>query len=71
LIFSGGITVSFSRIHAEREKIILPILAGKEFVSFREIEESLDGSPATIRRDLERLDSEEKIHACGVGEGQS
>ncbi|MAK60244.1 MAG: DeoR family transcriptional regulator [Ponticaulis sp.] len=49
-------------MHAtEREKLILTILSGKDFVSFRELEEALDGSPATIRRDLERLDGEGKI----------
>lgn len=49
-------------MHAtEREKLILSMLSGKDFVSFREFEVSLDGSPATIRRDLERLDSEGKI----------
>lgn len=40
---------------AEREDLILTILGAKGFVSFRELETKLDGSPATIRRDLERL----------------
>jgi DeoR family transcriptional regulator, ulaG and ulaABCDEF operon transcriptional repressor len=45
----------------EREDIILSHIAAKGFVSFRELERLLDGSPATIRRDLERLASEGKL----------
>jgi DeoR family transcriptional regulator, ulaG and ulaABCDEF operon transcriptional repressor len=57
----------------EREDIILGLLAAKGFVSFRELEGKLDGSPATIRRDLERLAGEGKLvrirgGAKGVGE---
>ena len=49
-------------MHAtQRETIILDLLAEHGFVSFRDIEAKLDGSPATIRRDLERLDEEGKI----------
>lgn len=49
-------------MHAtERESIILNLLAKRDFVSFRDLESKIDGSPATIRRDLERLDSEGKI----------
>jgi DeoR family transcriptional regulator, ulaG and ulaABCDEF operon transcriptional repressor len=40
---------------AEREDLIVSILESKGFVSFRELETLIDGSPATIRRDLERL----------------
>jgi DeoR family transcriptional regulator, ulaG and ulaABCDEF operon transcriptional repressor len=43
-------------MHAnERESLILSLLTAKGFVSFRELESKLAGSPATIRRDLERL----------------
>ncbi len=49
-------------MHAtEREDIILNLLAKKGFVSFRDLETMLDGSPATIRRDLERLAGEGRI----------
>jgi DeoR family ulaG and ulaABCDEF operon transcriptional repressor len=40
---------------AEREDVILGLIADKGFVSFQELEKRLAGSPATIRRDLERL----------------
>jgi DeoR family transcriptional regulator, ulaG and ulaABCDEF operon transcriptional repressor len=40
---------------AEREKFILQVLGARGFVSFRELDAQLDDSPATIRRDLERL----------------
>lgn len=44
-------------MHAnERENIILSLLAAKGFVSFRELETTLEASPATIRRDLDRLE---------------
>lgn len=49
-------------MHAnEREKLILSLLSANDFVSFRELEKRLDASPATIRRDLERLASEGKL----------
>jgi DeoR family transcriptional regulator, ulaG and ulaABCDEF operon transcriptional repressor len=49
-------------MHAsERESLILALIAAKGFVSFRELETKLDGSPATIRRDLERLAGEGKL----------
>lgn len=49
-------------MHAtERESFILNLLVDKGFVSFRELEQKLEGSPATIRRDLERLDNEGKL----------
>jgi DeoR/GlpR family transcriptional regulator of sugar metabolism len=41
---------------AEREKAILELLEAKGFITFRELEQRLVASPATIRRDLERLD---------------
>lgn len=42
---------------AEREQAILELLAGSGFISFRDLEKRLSASPATIRRDLERLAS--------------
>ncbi len=46
---------------AERESLILQKLAARGFVSFRDLDAQLDDSPATIRRDLERLASEGKL----------
>jgi DeoR family transcriptional regulator, ulaG and ulaABCDEF operon transcriptional repressor len=49
-------------MHAnQRENIILGLIADKGFVSFRELERVLEASPATIRRDLERLASADKL----------
>ena len=46
-------------MHAtEREKVILEALAATGFVSYRDLEAQLDASPATIRRDLSRLEGE-------------
>ena len=43
-------------MHAnERETLILALLDELRFVSFRDLETRVDGSPATLRRDLERL----------------
>lgn len=50
------------RMHAsEREATIFQLLGDTGFVSFRELERRLDASPATIRRDLERLASEGRV----------
>jgi DeoR family ulaG and ulaABCDEF operon transcriptional repressor len=40
---------------AERERLILEFLDQKGFVSFRDLERGVAASPATLRRDLERL----------------
>ena len=49
-------------MHAsEREDLILSLLATKGFVAFPELEARVDGSPATIRRDLERLAGEGRL----------
>ena len=45
----------------EREKLILDALRGRGFVSYRDLEAALDASPATIRRDLARLEGEAKL----------
>lgn len=46
---------------AEREGLILDLIAESGFVSFRTIESRMEASPATIRRDLERLASTGRI----------
>ncbi|MEO5587251.1 MAG: DeoR/GlpR family DNA-binding transcription regulator [Novosphingobium sp.] len=44
-------------MHAtEREKLILEAVERTGFVTYRELEAQLDASPATIRRDLNRLE---------------
>jgi DeoR family transcriptional regulator, ulaG and ulaABCDEF operon transcriptional repressor len=40
---------------AERDKLILEYLGQRGFISFRDLEKRVDASPATLRRDLERL----------------
>ncbi len=43
-------------MHAEdRERTILTMIERRGFVSFRELDRRLNASPATLRRDLERL----------------
>jgi DeoR family ulaG and ulaABCDEF operon transcriptional repressor len=42
---------------AEREKLILEYLHQRGFVSFKDLEHRVAASPATLRRDLERLTS--------------
>ncbi len=45
-------------MHAtERDRVILGLLDEKGFVSFRELSRRVTASPATLRRDLERLQS--------------
>jgi DeoR family transcriptional regulator, ulaG and ulaABCDEF operon transcriptional repressor len=49
-------------MHAnERENLILSLLSERGFVSFRDLEKRVSGSPATIRRDLERLAGEGRL----------
>lgn len=46
-----------NHMHAEeRERLILDLVANTGFVSYRDLEGSLGASPATIRRDLTRLE---------------
>ncbi len=55
-------------MHAnEREDLILNLLDQRGFVSFRDLETMIDGSPATIRRDLERLDAEGRLERVRGG----
>ena len=46
---------------AEREKVILEAVEPTGFVSYRDLEALLDASPATIRRDLTRLEEQGRI----------
>lgn len=49
-------------MHAtERERLILAALTPTGFVTYRDLESRLDASPATIRRDLARLESAGQI----------
>lgn len=49
-------------MHAnERERLIFAAIEPTGFVSYRDLEQRLDASPATIRRDLARLESERRI----------
>jgi DeoR family ulaG and ulaABCDEF operon transcriptional repressor len=52
---------------AEREELILLALKPTGFVSYRDLELQLDASPATIRRDLARLEAEEKLRRVHGG----
>lgn len=46
---------------AERERLILDALKPSGFISYRDLEARLDASPATIRRDLTRLEETAQI----------
>lgn len=46
---------------AEREKVIVEAVRPTGFVSYRELEALLEASPATIRRDLSRLEEQGQI----------
>ncbi|MDE1938478.1 MAG: DeoR/GlpR transcriptional regulator [Alphaproteobacteria bacterium] len=49
-------------MHAtERDRVILNLLDERGFVSFRELSRRLAASPATLRRDLERLQLDGKL----------
>ena len=43
---------------AQRERLIFQAMAPTGFISYRDLEALLDASPATIRRDLSRLESQ-------------
>jgi DeoR family transcriptional regulator, ulaG and ulaABCDEF operon transcriptional repressor len=58
---------------AEREKAILDLLEQRGFISFRELARRVDASPATLRRDLDRMDGDGRLNRVrggvkGVGE---
>jgi len=49
-------------MHAtERDQVILNLLDERGFVSFQELTRRLDASPATLRRDLDRLQVDGKL----------
>jgi DeoR family ulaG and ulaABCDEF operon transcriptional repressor len=49
-------------MHAtEREKAILDLLKKRGFIAFRDLEQRVGASPATLRRDLERMAAEGRI----------
>lgn len=55
-------------MHAsERERMIVELLRTSGFVSFQELDAKLDASPATIRRDLERLAGEGRLQRVRGG----
>jgi DeoR family transcriptional regulator, ulaG and ulaABCDEF operon transcriptional repressor len=46
---------------SERTRDILRLVSDRGFVAFRDLEREIDASPATIRRDLERLSAEGRL----------
>lgn len=55
-------------MHAtERERTILELLQVHGFISFRELARQIDASAATLRRDLERMDSEGLVNRVRGG----
>ena len=46
---------------AEREQAILALLEQRGFIAFRDLEKQMDASPATLRRDLERMAGEGRL----------
>lgn len=52
---------------AEREDLILQAIESAGFVSYRDLEARLDASPATIRRDLARLEDAGRIQRVHGG----
>lgn len=55
-------------MHAtEREQAILNLLEQKGFIAFRDLEKRLDASPATLRRDLERMAGAGRINRVRGG----
>jgi len=42
---------------AEREKLILDLMQASGFIAWQDLERLLDASPATLRRDLDRLEA--------------
>jgi DeoR family ulaG and ulaABCDEF operon transcriptional repressor len=46
---------------AEREQLILQLLQQRGFVAFQELDNHLDASPATLRRDLDKLETAGRI----------
>lgn len=55
-------------LHAtERARAILELLAERGFLAFRDLEQRFEASPATLRRDLERLATEGRLRRVHGG----
>lgn len=55
-------------MHAtEREGLILRLLRTRGFVSFQDLESQVEASPATLRRDLERMSQEGRLQRVRGG----
>ena len=52
---------------AERESLILQLVGQRGFIGFKELDRRLDASPATIRRDLEKLAEQGRIERVRGG----
>ena len=52
---------------AERETLIIEAVSRTGFISYRDLEAQLDASPATIRRDLTRLEEDGRIERVHGG----
>ncbi|MBU6299215.1 MAG: DeoR family transcriptional regulator, partial [Alphaproteobacteria bacterium] len=62
--WGDGVSPVLMRVnmHAtERDRVILSLLEEQGFVSFRELSHRVTASPATLRRDLERLQTDGKL----------
>jgi len=46
---------------AEREQLILQMIQQRGFIAFQDLDSQLDASPATLRRDLDKLESTGRI----------
>lgn len=46
---------------AEREQLILQLMQERGFIGFKELDQRVSASPATLRRDLDRLETEGRI----------
>jgi len=60
-----------ARHATEREHAILSLIERRGFVAFRELEREIDASPATLRRDLERLAAEGRLTRVHGGAKQA
>lgn len=57
-------------MHAsEREKVILELIEQRGFIAFRDLEKQFSASPATLRRDLERMAGAGLINRVRGGAG--
>src|SRR5690606_33997215 len=54
---SSESTIAESMHAAERESLILQLLRQRGFIAFQELDRQFEASPATLRRDLDKLES--------------